>query len=185
MQTEEKRYLQIAGRYDRKELEIFPRLFTEMIKAYCTIVEGDWEDFLGEFHEVVVSNYSRSARGQFFTPKSVCDIMSQFQSKPADGATISDPSAGSGRCLLSMAAHHPDTRLRLFAADIDRNACLMACINLLLHGFQGTVEHMDSLKLEKWDEWQVNPYLRMAGVPGIVRPGKHKMFLDIAFKKAA
>lgn len=185
LQTEEKRYLEVAGRYTKKDLELFVKLFAEMIKAYNHTIRGDWNDYLGEFHEVVVSNYSRAARGQFFTPKSLCDIMSGFQDQPEPGATISDPSCGSGRCLLSMASHFNETRLKLFGADIDRNACLMACINLLLHGFQGTIEHMDSLNLKKWDEWTVNPYLRIAGVPGIVRPGKHAQFLKVAFKKVA
>jgi type I restriction-modification system DNA methylase subunit len=185
MKTEEKRYLEVIGRYQKKEQQLFPQLFAEMMKAYQTIGPGEWEDFLGEFHEAVVAPSSKSARGQFFTPKHLCDLMTELQPAPNKRDSVNDPACGSGRCLLSLAAQYPDKRLKLVGADIDRNACLMTCINLLLHGFQATVYHMDTLSLKTWDQWSVNPYLYIANVPGVVRPGKHQLFIDTAFNKAA
>ena len=93
------------------------------------------------------------ARGQFFTPSEICNLMAESQvdtSHEPDkvcGAfgkrvLVGDPAAGSSRNLLAVHARYARDGKRapyLVAEDIDLMCCKMSAINMMVHGCFGEV----------------------------------------------
>ncbi|MBB3355600.1 hypothetical protein FHT70_005563 [Rhizobium sp. BK049] len=69
----EARYLKIVGQYERNVVETFPKIMGEVMMA----LEAGPQDILGSaFHELELHN---TARGQFFTPYALCQMMAVMQ----------------------------------------------------------------------------------------------------------
>lgn len=131
------------ARYD-----VLPQLFRELVLCMDKMIvdDTDWYDPLGEYYEVITSRSKSSAMGQFFTPKCVCDLMTQLnhpEPKKGAGLTINDPACGSGRTLLSFHALNPGNYL--FGEDLDPMCVRMTAVNFCLHGVVGQVCHIDTL----------------------------------------
>jgi type I restriction enzyme M protein len=43
---------------------------------------GKWASPLGTYYECLASNSKKSSFGQFFTPRSICDVMANFVTDP-------------------------------------------------------------------------------------------------------
>ena len=77
--TQEPQYFEVINRYKREEIEIFSKLFAELIIYYDkNISDSSWCDPLGEYYEILAGNYKKSALGQFFTPPAICDLMASL-----------------------------------------------------------------------------------------------------------
>lgn len=116
---------------------------------------NDWYDILGETYEDVIAGKGRkSNNGQFFTPPTICDLMTEINVGGNRGV-VSDPTCGSGRTLLSYNAKVPGCYY--VAEDLDGTCAMMTVVNFLFHGINGEVIHHDSLKGEGcYSAWLVN-----------------------------
>jgi type I restriction enzyme M protein len=164
--TQEPLYLETIKKYDRKELDIFCKLFAELTVIYQNnLLLNDWCDPLGEYYECLIGNYKKSNFGQYFTPKSICQMMAGFViEKDNFGQTINEPSSGSGRMVL--AANQVTKGNYYVCEDLDPMCCKMTAINLCFHEIKGEVHCHDTLKMDKprfslvtnYEFWKNNTY---------------------------
>lgn len=130
--------------------------FHHMMCSYLRVMRHqlrshEWYDAWGDlFMELTPKG---GARGQFFTPVDICNLMAETQvntdSEPTTlcggfgkRVTINDPAAGSSRNLLAAHArfvHDNKRRPYLVAEDIDLMCCKMSAVNLMAHGCFGEV----------------------------------------------
>ena len=156
-QTQEDLYLLTVKSYTREELNTFAKMFAELVIIYGeNNAKHTWCDPLGDFYEELATRYKKSKLGQFFTPKSVCNLMAQFTHQPNQwGLKINDPCVGSGRLLL--AANHLAPGNYFVAQDLDPICCKMAAINLCFHNVRAEVHCMNSLGVDKpFNSYAVN-----------------------------
>lgn len=145
-QTEEPLYLQTIKKYTRKELNTFAQLMGELFLIYDNAKKfGEWVDPLGDYYEALASNSKKSSFGQFFTPKSICDMMANFVTPKEWGKKINEPCSGSGRMIL--ASNQITTGNYFIAQDLDAICCKMTAINMSMHEIRGEVHQMDSLRI--------------------------------------
>ena len=151
----EKLYMQFAGQYKPKELDIFARMIAEIING---LEENPDQDFLGEMYMAL--DFGSSAAGQFFTPYSVCQctaaIVSDFdtlKAKIADQGFVSvtDPACGAEALLMAFANQckaqgiNYQTQCLFVAQDIDFTVGCMCYIALSFMGCAGYVVIGDTL----------------------------------------
>lgn len=146
-ETQEPLYFETIKRYDKKELNYFAKMMGELLILYNNAkLNEDWIDPLGDYYEVLAGQYKKSRLGQFFTPKSLCDIMAHISLTGATwGKKINDPTCGSGRLLL--ASNKAVQGNYYIAQDLDAICCKMTAINLCMHQIRGEVHHMDTLRM--------------------------------------
>jgi len=157
---QEELYLKTIKRYDTNELQLLAATLAAMIGEYDQrSQDGKWCDVLGEFFEEHNGKFGRDARGQFFTPPSLCDIMARMA---ADDATlkerkINDPCVGSGRTLIAMDRTHARNRLYNFyvGQDIDGRCAKMFALNLKMYGMKGVSIHMNSISGEIFGGYRI------------------------------
>ena len=157
----EARYLAIAGRYTREQLD----RFGSALGALTCALEEEPTDVLGEtYMELEISN---SAAGQFFTPMALCRVMSgvqvddELKAKIAERGfiTASDPAVGAGATLIAFALELRDAgvnyqqHLHVVGQDIDAGAAHMAYVQLSLLGVPGVIVVGDTLRLETRSRW--------------------------------
>lgn len=159
----EARYLEIVRKYDRATLDTFPQIMGELTMAF----EEGANDYLGQvFHALELHN---TARGQFFTPYSLCSMMAKMLAGSPEElqATISErgfmiahePAVGAGAMIIALAEALKDAGfnyqqcLHVTAVDIDRRAVHMAYIQLTLMHIPAIVIEGDSLAMTFRDEW--------------------------------
>lgn len=162
----------LADQLKAKYGDDYPRL-NEMLVAWIRIMDKritddvSWFDALGTLYEYLASRSKKSWLGQFFTPESICDLMTQistFTSEEKTRQKVNDCACGSGRTLLSFNAHHPGNLL--YGEDLDPICAKMTALNMAIHGCQGQVTCMDSICQDWKFCYEVNPYHRL-GVPPI------------------
>ena len=165
MQTAEEEYLTTAKKYNADEMLSFSNAFAVLVMEMDNKGEG-LKDCLGDYFMEILSN---ERRGQFFTPQTICDFMSEIV-QPANRESLCDCCCGSGRMFLSAAKQN--RHLIFHGADIDLQCCQMTLINMCLNGLCGYVSHMDSLRMEEWRRWSIQihpllfiPYIREIEVP--------------------
>ena len=143
--TQEPLYFETIKKYSRAELDIFCKLFGELLIIYeKNITAGDWCDPLGEYYECLAGNYKKSSFGQFFTPKVICNFMSAILLDSDEwGKTINEPTCGSGRMVL--AANHKAKGNYYVCEDLDPICCKMTAINLCLHEIRAEIHCHDAL----------------------------------------
>lgn len=145
--------------YSKNEIEIFWSMYVEMISVLNDklVTDKSWFDFPGTYYEPCISTpYQREKAGQFFTPPDICNLLTALcLPKPGDGRIrINDPTAGSGRCLLSAHVQHP--MAFMVAEDLDHTCCLMTVVNFLVHGVDGLVIWHNTLSGDFYGAWMVN-----------------------------
>lgn len=102
-------------------------------------------DMLGDAYEYLIKRFadkSRKSAGEFFTPRSVVELMVNILD-PKPGESIYDPSCGSGGMLIETVKHVKeeggDPRLlfgRIFGQEKNINTAAIARMNLILHGVE-------------------------------------------------
>lgn len=148
----EQRYLEIIRRYDKQRQQVFPELFAMLVNIMDDAVKtGFYGDFLGELFMTL--ELGNAAGGQFFTPYSVCMMMSdvtyddRVKNEIAGKGWFScyDCACGAGATLIAMAEvlqkNHVNYQQRCMfvAQDIDYTTGLMCYIQLSLLGCAGYV----------------------------------------------
>ena len=136
--------------------------FHAMMMQYLDVMQKElnrheWYDAWGDLFMSLTPK--GGARGQFFTPADICNMMAEAvidTAKEPDKTcgsfgrriTISDPTAGSGRNLLAAhALFVRDGRRKPFlvAEDVDIDCCRMSAVNMMVHGCFGEVICHDTL----------------------------------------
>lgn len=130
---------------DKKEPCLYKVTMIWMDKVATAMESGGWIDFFGElYEEMYQSNRKASTLGQFFTPPSVCDMMSELSVHVY--GRINDSACGSGRTLLASASASRFSRSNVyFGEDIDSVSVKMCALNLMIHGCRGIVLQHDSI----------------------------------------
>lgn len=163
----EDRYTEITRRYNADEIQQFGNVLGAMLLDYeqCSSTDGDWDDVLGNFFESTSTGSQASRMGQFFTPKSVCDMMARIaDGEVKEDSSCCDPACGSGRNLIAHSRLNTENRLNCFyvGMDLDRRCINMTVLNMFMYGLKGVVIHMDSLSLEVFSGYRV--YLGETGM---------------------
>lgn len=100
-----------------------------------------WYDPLGKIYEIISSQQKSQALGQFFTPPSLCDTMSQMSLVDNRKAFIKilDCASGSGRLTLSLSTHAMSQGVGVFATNVDKDGICakMSAVNQALNGHVG------------------------------------------------
>lgn len=167
--------------YEQDDNAIFYQMYSVWAQIMLHMIDKHgWYDAFGDLYMASASKLTQQCNGQFFTPESICNFMSESISGRPDnkaiGLRISDPTCGSGRNLLAFHAKHVGNYL--FGEDINRTCCLMTVCNFLVHGCVGEVIWHDSLDPESYnDGWVVNGILTKTGVPTIRRIKKEESFV--------
>lgn len=147
-QTQEKLYLETIRGYERKELDVFCKLFAELVMIYSRETHTGWYDPLGSYYEALSSSSKSKRFGQFFTPESLCEILVRTTIKENEwGKEIYEPASGSGRLILAANNHAKGNKYT--AGDIDPICCKMTAINMCFHEIRGVVLEQNMLTLEK------------------------------------
>ncbi len=148
----EEKYLNVARKYNKKDIDKFAKLFAITVEA----LDNKMHDFLGL---VFSSNdMGSSYKGQFFTPYHVSKMMSEItgynlkeELKQKNYITLSEPCSGSGGMIIAFAqtvmeyGFNYQKKLYVEAIDIDENCFKMAYIQLSLLGIPAKVILGDTL----------------------------------------
>lgn len=152
----EQEYLNIASKYSKTELDIFVKIFAEIVKQ----LENDQQqDFLGDLYMQL--ELGSHWHGQFFTPYNLCEAMAALEFDPICDPLIVKPisvmdCACGGGALLIAAAHayrksiestglNAQCYLSVYAQDISKVTALMCYIQISLIGYAGKIKIGDSL----------------------------------------
>lgn len=135
--------------------------FYDMMATYFQVMERElnrntWFDAWGDLFMSLITNGGN--KGQFFTPPTICNIMSEAILGKEPEATqnttfgkrviISDCACGSSRNLLAAMAVFAKNAWRkpyFVAEDLDLLCCKMSAINMAIHGCFGEVICHDTL----------------------------------------
>lgn len=162
-EAREARYEQIRRRYSAEEFQAFPVMLAHVVEA----LELDPGDVLGSiFGELELGN---AARGQFFTPYSICHLMAGLlvgDAKAAQDAiaargfvTVSEPACGAGAMLIAMAMHLKEVgvnfqrQMHATAVDVDSRAVHMAFVQLSLLNIPAVIVLGNTLTMEEREHW--------------------------------
>ena len=164
----EDRYLKVAGRYDREDLN----RFAKMLAVTAEGLDPVDEDFLGQvFMRLELSD---AWGGQFFTPLSIAQLMARANLDGLEGAlakkpavTIHDPACGAGAMALACVrefldrGYNPQTQMRFVGIDKDATTAYMAYVQLTLLGVPAEIFVGNSLTTEIRERW-VTPAVPLA-----------------------
>ena len=152
----EQQYLDIARKYTKDEMQVFVRIFGEIV---LELEREPEQDLLGDLYMNL--DLGSHWHGQFFTPYHVCEAMAKMQFQ--DEITIENikpvscvDCACGGGALLIAAGHEfhkkiKDTGLNaqdyiaLYAQDLSQVSAMMCYVQLSLLGFAAKVKLGDSL----------------------------------------
>ena len=162
-EAREKRYLEIVGRYDRDVVDLFPKVFGEVVEA----LEAEPGDVLGAVYGELEQN--SKDRGQFFTPYPICKLMAQVTLHSRESAAeiierkgfirTMEPACGSGAMIIALAEAmraediNYQRHLHVTAVDIDLRAIHMAYIQFTLMHIPAVLVHGNSISLDVHDRW--------------------------------
>ena len=153
LEERKKTYESIARKYKPDEMERFADLFSELIQSY---EENPFRDFLGQMYmELGLGN---SHTGQFFTPYSICQMMSEIEMEGVENRisdhgwiSINDPACGGGATLISTAEvlYKKDINYQEHALfigqDLDQTVALMCFVQLSMIGCPGYIRIGDTI----------------------------------------
>lgn len=149
-------YMSCVAKYTREEMQVFPKIFGEIVKQ---IEDNPEQDLLGDLYMQL--DLGSHWHGQFFTPYNVCAMMANMEYHKVESAdevkpvTASDCACGGGALLIAAVhayrksiAHtglNPQHYLCLYAQDLSRTTAMMCYIQLSLQGYAGKVKVGDTL----------------------------------------
>lgn len=153
----EKQYIETMKTYTKKEQKVISQMFTMLV---LELEKNPNQDLLGSLYMML--EISNKNNGQFFTPYSVCELMSNItvdkknltkQIKQNGYVTINDCACGAGATLISAIEQCKELFKRLkyqnhimvVGQDIDITCIHMCYIQLSLHGMAGYVIHGNTL----------------------------------------
>ena len=165
-EAREARYLEIAGRHAKSEMDEYPHMLAALILALQHEAgAGQLSDVLGNInHELGLHNRWKA---QFFTPHNLCGMMGEMTlgNPPREKhISIHEPCVGSGAMVLGFVnamirQKRSWTRgLTVNAIDSDAKCAHMAFLQFSLYGIPAVVIHGNSLTQEEWSRWYTPMY---------------------------
>lgn len=168
--------------------DVSKRLITRYGDHYQTFIQGfyllpkvydellgqlGWCDPLGDWYMEWTGRFKAKGMGQFFTPEHICHLMVELNpGETGAKLTVSDPTCGSGRFLLAYHALHPGNYQ--VGDDLDEMCVHMSVINMTFHGCVGAVNHMNSLTMQWFKGYHVNPWLNTLGTICVLRKSSYE-----------
>ncbi len=165
-------YLETVNRYTKEQAEEFSQLLAFLIGA----LTEKHQDFLGQVYMQL--NLGNSAKGQFFTPYHVSQLMSEInfveveeKLNEQEFITLSDPCCGSAGMIIAFAetmknkGYNYQNQLFVEVIDIDEMCFMMAYIQLSLYGIPARVMLGDSL-VWKFSKVLYTPFYFVNGFQG-------------------
>lgn len=157
----EARYLEIAGRYSREELD----RFAEITALLAHELGEGLDDVLGKLYMSL--DLGNDRLGQFFTPFEVSVLSAKLTVERAVAdhlstqpfVTMQEPSCGSGGMIIALAQAMDDEglsyqrQLHVTAIDLDSTAVHMTYVHLSLLHLPALVVHGNTLTGETTDIW--------------------------------
>lgn len=151
-QVREARYLDIASRYQREELDRFAQMLAHLVEA----LEIRPTDVLGQIFMSL--DLGDAWKGQFFTPYEVSRMMALMTLTDAASVIeqqgfllVNEPAAGAGGMLIAVAnalleqGINYQNAMHATAIDIDATACHMTYLQLSLLHVPAIVIHGNAL----------------------------------------
>jgi type I restriction-modification system DNA methylase subunit len=150
----EERYLSLVAKYKenttRKQGQRPADFFRNAWNALQEETAQVQEDVLGEIYE---SQISLGEHGQFFTPTSITEAITQMLGPYKAGETVSEPTIGSGRFFISLAKHNHD--LHFVGVDVSPICARMAALNMWLFDLNADIYQGNSLSMEMSYLWRI------------------------------
>jgi hypothetical protein len=150
----EAEYLTIIGRYEKADVDRFPKLLAELVE----ILDGEPWDALGQLYMEL--GIQSEHVGQFFTPPEISELMARLVYGDALAnlkepfVTVQEPACGAGGMILAFtkvlieAGNNPAEKMWAHCQDIDRTAALMCYLQLSLWNIPGVVVVGNTLAME-------------------------------------
>ena len=157
------RSIELRKKYGKKHEGLFKTMLVELEEALTL----EPSDVMGQVFMQIGS--PNQARGQVFTPDSLCELMASVQI--GDGTnlreiieekgffTVQEPACGSGATIIALAKQMQEIGLdyqkhvHATAIDIDIRAVHMTYMQLTLLGIPAMVIHGNTLALSLWSQW--------------------------------
>ena len=168
-------YMAEIGRM--REPDKTARYASEALGVTVEALSDSYSDFLGP---IMMEASSNQRMGQFFTPSSLCDVVSaltiddamikRLKEDPNFYITAQEPSVGAGAMCISMGAYlrsrdiDPSFNLVIQAIELDQRAYHACYVQLSLLGMNAEVVHGNTLSLEVYDQ-ALTPVRRMHPKP--------------------
>lgn len=165
----ESEYMKIISKYYHTEVDLFPKIFSELVIA----LEKHPGDILGEIYmELGLGNKNI---GQVFTPASISklcsELMVDYKRIKSIVATkgyisVSEPACGGGSMIIEFALalkknldFNYQEHMLVDAIDLDIKAVYMCYIQLSLLGIPAVVSNGDTLSLKVFSEWRTPMFI--------------------------
>jgi len=165
----EAEYMEIVGRYEKKEVDLFPRMMFHLVEELERHADAPYDVLGAIYHELELHN---KYKGQFFTPQNVCDMMGLMLFSKNDPdieskgyITVAEPCCGAGAMILGFAkaviknGYSHNTQMVVTATDVDLKCVYMCYLQLSLYGIPAVVIHANSLTLDEWSRWYTPVYM--------------------------
>lgn len=175
----EERYLQIVGKYDKKELKVFCKLLAKLVVDLEKCAD---QDILGEVYHALSINSKINA--QYFTPYNISEMMARMIIKPKDfkdePQIINEPTCGSGANLIALANVMKEKGINyqrnvyFVAQDIDPLVAKMCYIQMSLLGMAGIVIVGDTLSSPMKGDYWLTPFHFVFGISILQRHKKRQ-----------
>lgn len=154
----EKAYMDIVHKYTKDEMQVFPKIFGEIVMQ---LDEEPEQDLLGDLYMQL--DLGSHWHGQFFTPYHLCSAMArmelgldcQYTVDTVKPISVCDCACGGGALLIAAAheyrkaiAHtgmNAQNYISLYAQDLSQVSAMMCYVQLSLMGYAAKVKLGDSL----------------------------------------
>lgn len=154
----EKAYMDIVRKYTKDEMQVFPKIFGEIVMQLEAEPE---QDLLGDLYMQL--DLGSHWHGQFFTPYHLCSAMArmelgletQYTLENIKPISVCDCACGGGALLIeaahefSKAIQHTGLNaqyyISLYAQDLSQVSAMMCYVQLSLLGYAAKIKLGDSL----------------------------------------
>lgn len=156
----EEKYLSVVSKYEKSEIEIFVKMFSNLILMYES--KGEITDILGELY--MKERMESKDLNQFFTPFHIAEFMGKINCGTKEEMqkiidkngyiTLSEPCCGAGAMILGFAKALKDEDINyqqdllVYAVDISEVCTYMTYIQLSLYGIPAIVYCGETLSMK-------------------------------------
>ncbi|MEM7146336.1 MAG: N-6 DNA methylase [Verrucomicrobiota bacterium] len=158
--SREDEYFEAIKPYSKDELKKFTQAMALLI---AEMEKSPFSDILGPYYTEIAAHSSKQARGEFYTPPEICELMASIavdiEATKTKGLPISvnEPCCGSGGMVLALAKFFaPDSvdLLRVTCQDINPVAVDMCYINTTLWGIPANIILGNTLHMTIDKSWR-------------------------------
>jgi len=166
-QTREEEYLEVAGRYSREELDLFSEALAGLV---LEMDRNPFKDILGPYYLEVASKATQEARGEFYTPPEISQLMARMlidaeKLKEEDRAIpLLEPACGAGGMVLAIGELFAPAHLHLLRVtcwDLNPVAADMCYLNTTLWGIPAEIVWGDTLRNISYRTWKNIHWVRV------------------------